>query len=226
MIGVFDSGVGGIASYKELRTLLPRADMIFLADRNGAPYGTKKRNELISLVKKDIERLYSLGCQKILMACCTASTVYGELDQAEKKICIPIIAPAARVAAKYKRVAVIATERTVESRAFENEISKISSHSVFWSKALTELVSLVEGGLRDGCVTEHGKNYLDSVAQEIRAFSPDALILGCTHFSHVENELKARLSTTAIVNPAKEGARMLATLPDASREENGRNIYI
>ena len=184
------------------------------------------KDELIALVKKDVERLSSIGCQKILMACCTASTIHSELDERERRLCLPIITPAAKIAAKFKRVAIIATERTVKSRAFENEIIKISSDSVFCSFALTELVSLVEHGLGDDAVTERGKIYLDRVAKEIRAFSPDALILGCTHFSHVENELRKRLQSVILINPAKEGARALATTYEIKREENGRNIYV
>ena len=74
MLGVFDSGVGGLAALRELRRLLPFEDMIYLADKENAPYGTKTEDELVALVREDVKRLRELGAEKILMACCTAST--------------------------------------------------------------------------------------------------------------------------------------------------------
>ena len=61
MIGIFDSGVGGLAAYKEVRRLAPQADIVYLADRKNAPYGTKGREELIKLVNKDVSRLREMG---------------------------------------------------------------------------------------------------------------------------------------------------------------------
>ena len=84
MIGIFDSGVGGLNAFYEVRRGLPYADIAYLADRANAPYGTKPKDELISLVKNDIKRLRELGCRLILIACCTASTVYPELSDDEK----------------------------------------------------------------------------------------------------------------------------------------------
>ena len=98
MIGVFDSGVGGMTAFDELRRLLPCEDMVYLADRSNAPYGTKSERELVFLVREDIRRLRELGCEKILVACCTASTVVSLLSEAERRICTPIILPTARAA--------------------------------------------------------------------------------------------------------------------------------
>ena len=118
MIGIFDSGVGGLSAYRELRLLLPRCDIIYLADRRNAPYGTKTKDELIKLVKHDILQLKNMGAEKILVACCTASTVVPHLDFEERRCVLPIIFPAARVAARLARVTVIATEHTARSSAF------------------------------------------------------------------------------------------------------------
>ena len=71
MIGIFDSGRGGIASLTVVKKLLPRVDIAYLADRKNAPYGTKSERELKLLVRRDIARLRELGAEKILIACCT-----------------------------------------------------------------------------------------------------------------------------------------------------------
>lgn len=226
MIGVFDSGVGGIASYTQLRALLPRADMVYLADRDNAPYGTKQKEEIIRLVKRNLSRLQALGCERILMACCTASSVYSSLTKEEQAICLPIITPAARIAARYKRVTVIATEHTVRSGAFQKEILSLSSTAEIHARALPELVTLVEGGLRDGCTSETGSKYLDEVSQEILTLGTDALVLGCTHFSRVEEEFKRRLPNVSVISPAKEGAIAMAHLLKGKEIGLGRDTYL
>ena len=78
MIGIFDSGAGGITVARELRRLVPLSDLCFFADRKNAPYGTKSEKELIPLVKRDAEILYDMGAERIIMACCTASTVHED----------------------------------------------------------------------------------------------------------------------------------------------------
>ena len=153
MIGVFDSGVGGLCAYYELRRLLPRQDIIYLADRKNAP------------------------------------CIYSLLDEGERQICLPIIKPAAVIASKYRRVLVIATERTVSLGAFGGEISALSDTKVK-EIAAQELVSLVEEGNRDGKINEKCVTIMQKIKKMAEDFSADALILGCTHFSHLENEFK------------------------------------
>ena len=122
MIGVFDSGVGGLCAYRQVRMMLPREDMIYLADRRNSPYGTKTPEEIIHLTKKNIKRLRERGADKILIACCSASSIYGMLDTEEQEISTPIITPAVKAALGYKKIAVIATRHTALSGAFGKEI--------------------------------------------------------------------------------------------------------
>ena len=95
MIGVFDSGVGGFLAVRHLRALLPRADILCLADRKNAPYGTKERKEIINFAERNIERLFKLGANRILIACCTASSAHRALTQRAQDISVPIIRPTA-----------------------------------------------------------------------------------------------------------------------------------
>lgn len=224
MIGIFDSGVGGFCALREIRRLLPREDIVYLADRKNAPYGTKSEDEIICLTKADIKRLCAYGVKKILIACCTASSVYASLDRWEREISLPIIKPAAQKAASGKRIAVIATERTVKSAVFSKEISKISSAQVVELPA-QRLVALVEGGCRDGRINEECERELCRIADFTKEIEADRLILGCTHFSHLEKELQERCGIKT-VSPAREGAIALANMITKSRTECGRSIYI
>lgn len=229
MTGIFDSGVGGFNALYELRRLLPREDIIYLADVKNAPYGTKTEDELIRLVKEDIRRLHGLGCERILIACCTASTVWYELSELERKITIPIIAPSATLAAsRGGKITVIATERTVRTKAFSREIIKISNSVSVTELSAQGLVALVECGNRDGNTDGECAAMLDEIAEEARSNGSSALILGCTHFSHLKRELAARLPNVEIINPAEIGARYLLEKygNEAFRRERGRTVYI
>lgn len=210
MIGIFDSGVGGLCAFLELRRILPREEMIYLSDRRNAPYGTKTKDELIALTRKDIKRLADMGADKILIACCTASTLWNELDDGEKEITVPIIAPAARIAALGKRVLVIATEHTVSTGAFGREIRLACPECEVFEMARQRLVGLIESGCRDGRVGRECLAELDEISGFAREFHADTLVLGCTHFSHLEGTLGDRLPGVRIVSPAREGAREIA----------------
>ena len=227
MTGIFDSGVGGLAAYFELRSLLPREDIIYLADRKNAPYGTKTKDEIVNLTKKDIRRLLDMGACEILIACCTASTVYSELDERERSVATPIIAPAARVAARNRRIAVIATEHTVRSGAFGSEIRRLSPECEVFERAEQDLVALIEAGSRDGRLTAECIAKAREIAEWTHKIRADALVLGCTHFSHIESTLERLTRGAKIINPAKEGAREIAKKIKERRHsrESGRTVY-
>lgn len=225
MLGVFDSGVGGYCAVYELRARLPRADILYLADRKNAPYGTKNRPELIRLVTEDIRRLADRGAEKILIACCTASTVWDSLDGWARDISIPIIRPAAEAAARLAGagVAVIATEATVRCGAFKNELSAVSGIAVTELSA-QPLVTLVEGGARDGHITRDDMTVISEIAEKIKGTRADTLILGCTHFSHLEKTLAA-LTKMQTVSPARVGAGLLSR-ECGNTDGRGRIIYL
>ena len=84
MIGVFDSGVGGLCAYEQLKELLPNEKIFYLKDTENAPYGTKTKSEVLTFTKKNIRTLCELGAERILIACCTASGLWSELSEEEK----------------------------------------------------------------------------------------------------------------------------------------------
>lgn len=227
MIGVFDSGVGGLSSYRELKRLLPSEDLIYLADRRNAPYGTKDRDTVLKYTRNNIKALRKRGAEHILIACCTASSVFPLLEPEERRQVTPIILPAADAALTHgKRVAVIATEQTVSSHAFrEAALAKNPDAKVF-ELPTQILVSLVELGARDGELLPREGDLLDKIAGELWTYKPDSLILGCTHFSSLGKELEARLPGVAIIDAAVIGARALvAEISDTSTGGKGITTY-
>lgn len=226
MIGVFDSGVGGLTALAELRRLLPRTDMIYLADREHAPYGTKSEEEILSLAESCIKRLITAGAEKILIACCTASTLHSRLTEGARRITTPIIAPAARAAQRVSRgkIAVIATEATVRSHAFRRELLSIGECEVT-EHATQELVAMVESGASDqNPLSNEEKSRLARLLEPIEASRADTLILGCTHFPHLRGHIAAMLPCVKLISPSREGALEIAR--STEDRGGGRTIFL
>lgn len=227
MIGLFDSGAGGLATLAELRALCPSADICFFADRENAPYGTKDRDTLVRLVRRDIEILRSAGADKILMACCTASTVYPLLNRAERDIAVPIIAPAARAAAratKNGKVGVISTRATHRSGAFGRALRAVSPSLSVTEWEAQELVALIEGGVSDEDSTPAARAKIARLVAPAIDAGIDTLILGCTHFPRVGGIIASCLPSVTLVSSAREGALEIAKSSDT--DGCGATIYL
>lgn len=227
MIGIFDSGAGGLNALRELRRLLPEADIVFFADRENAPYGTKAPDTLVRLVERDIEILKNSGAEKILMACCTASTVYHKLKEESRRICVPIIEPTVKRAlkvSKNKKIGVIATERTVASKAFSKAILSRGTNAEVFEVAAQKIVAIVENGSRDGRLTRDEKRIISEALLPLVDTGIDTLILGCTHFPHLRCEIAGLLPGVELIDSAKEGAFEISK--KASPEGFGKTLFL
>ncbi len=228
MTGVFDSGVGGLCAFRILRRLLPRENLVFLRDRKNCPYGEKTRTEIIEIATANIRALTALGCEQVLIACCTASTVYDLLPEWARRAAIPITAPTVMRASELTRcgrVGVIATEATVRSHAFQDMPYGITVYEA----AAQPLVSIIEGGECDGNITDGTEKYLKEILAPLMEKGVDTLILGCTHFHALRGEIERILSegTKRIitVSSAEVGAEAAASAIGKGRE-GGRTVYI
>lgn len=224
MLGIFDSGRGAEAVLSRVRALYPTSDICVLEDRENAPYGTKSREELLPIVKSNIGKLITAGASRVLIGCCTASTVYGELGRIEKQISIPIIAPTASLAAtatKNGKIGVIATEATVRSGVFTREIRKLSRTVTVYERAAQKLVGLVEGLKADG-VTDGDKALVAEVLSDFHCTDIDTLVLGCTHFPHLSKVIKELLPDVKLVSCAEAAALWLSPLPQST----GKTVFL
>lgn len=227
MIGVFDSGAGGLTAVAELRRLAPSLDICFLQDRKNSPYGTKSQRELIRLVKKDINRLALAGAETILMACCTASTVYSALPSAMRDISHPIIDPTVKEAARVTiggRIGVIATEATVRSGAFTEKLLAYPSVKEVVEIPTQRLVSLVDGGITDQNITREARDEILGLLTPLRDRKIDTLILGCTHFPHLRLTIGGMLPGVRLVSSSKEGAKEI--IKNISLFGTGKTVYL
>ena len=208
MIGLIDSGMGGINAHRELHKLLPEESLLLLTDYAAAPYGTKSREALIEIAEENIARFRRFGAERVLIACCTLSSLFSELSKEAREIAIPIIAPtaeAATAASPAGRVAVIATEATVRSHAFKEALGDACALEMPASK----LVGICEAGGGSHPDAKREIALLTAAAAESGA---DTLILGCTHFHTLLKEfvrVGEKAGITKIISSAREGAREL-----------------
>ena len=211
MLALFDSGRGGLNTVAYLNESNDGSDLIYLIDGNNAPYGIRTENEIIGITSENIRRLQYMGAERVLIACCTASTVHRLLPKEYRSVSIPIIdaiAKEAKTVTRTGRIGVIATERTVSSGAFQRALKGYSVDAL----PLSELVPLIDGGLSDTTVTEPDTDMLSGMLKPILKGNIDTLILGCTHFPAVKETIRKITSSYGdirLIDSARVGADTL-----------------
>lgn len=216
MIGIFDSGVGGLTALRELRRLRPDLDVIYYADTAHLPYGTRSHGDVTRLVRRALARLTALGAEGVLVACGTASSV--ALPHLGGEVKVPlwgVVAPAAEAAwrhSKSKRIGILATEATIRTRAFEKAVAACGS-ALTVARACPLLVSLAEYGFTaptDPVAQAAVAHYLAPLARA----KVDSIILGCTHFPLLAGAISRYLPHARLIGAGEESAAALcATHP-------------
>ena len=206
MIGVFDSGVGGLSVLKEVLYQLPHEDIIYLADTARLPYGNKSPEEIIKINQEIIPFLISRGAKLVIIACGTSSAIaYPALKDLYPVEMINLIGPGSQAAVKSShngQIGLIATQGTVNSGAYQEAITAISPNSTVIAQACPLFVPLIEGGHLDSDETRKiAKGYLKPILDA----KADTLILGCTHYPHLAPLLKQLVGPrVTLVDPAIE----------------------
>ena len=233
LIGVFDSGVGGLSILDEALRQLPEHDYIYLADSINAPYGEKSSIWIAARSLTLCQYLADQGCQAIVVACNTATA------EAIKQIrvalpAIPIIGvepgikPAAMQSVK-GIVGVLATQATLNSDKFNALLATLPSHCQFIKQAGAGLVPLIEAGKADSAQTlkllaKHLKPILDAGA--------DTLVLGCTHYPFLGKAIRQLLgdsitlidTSDAVVRQLKHQLELSEQLVQSN--EKGRVTFV
>jgi glutamate racemase len=182
-IAVFDSGIGGLTVYRELKRRLPGENFIYLGDTARVPYGTKSADTIVKYSLQNAEFLVSLGIKMLVVACNTASSYAMEalVDRFDMPI-IGVIPSGVRRALKLTasgRIGVIATESTVQSGSYQRLLAETRPDVEVTARACPLFVPLVEEGWLDHSVTRQvSEVYLRPLAER----EVDTLILGCTHY--------------------------------------------
>ena len=210
MIGIFDSGVGGLTVVKEIFKYLPDYQIIYFGDTARLPYGTKGAGFVKRYSQKIVEWLIKKDARLIVIACHTSSSWASEsLKKQFKRVPIfEMITSAAEEvlnSTKNKKIGIIGTPGTIKSKSFEKKLLKLDPKLKIYSKACPLFVPLVEEGWVDKKITkEIVKEYLEP----LKAKKIDTLVLACTHYPLLKKAIKKVMgSNVKIVNPAESVAK-------------------
>ncbi|MEH1007312.1 MULTISPECIES: glutamate racemase [unclassified Winogradskyella] len=184
-IGIFDSGIGGTSIFKEIYTLLPNENYIYLADSKNAPYGNKTSQDILKLSIKNTEYLISKGCKIIIVACNTATT--NAISYLRKNYSIPFIGiePAIKPAAlntKTKVIGILATKGTLSSQLFHQTTDLYTNGIKVIEQVGEGIVPLIESGKLDSIEMQV---LLEAYLKPMLEQNIDYLVLGCTHYPYL-----------------------------------------
>ena len=191
-IGIFDSGVGGLTVAKEIKKLMPHEDFIYFGDTVHLPYGEKSREAIVGYAEKITQFLLDNNCKAVVMACNSATA--NALQEVKELVAgrVPVIDVINPVAEKvafeiHQNVGVIATKATVNSGLYRKSIRKLNKFINVSELATPLLVPAIEEGFINHPIT-HAiiYNYLS----DRRLKDIETLILGCTHYPLVIDEIK------------------------------------
>jgi glutamate racemase len=188
-IGLFDSGIGGTSIWKEIHTLLPHENTLYLADSKNAPYGQRSKEEIVELSFKNTRFLLDNGAKIIVVACNTATT--NAIKELRAAFDVPFIGiePAIKPAAintQTGSIGILATKGTLSSELFAQKVSGFSGVNII-EQVGYNLVALIEDGkLNSPEIKELLKTYLTPMI-EARI---DYLVLGCSHYPYLVPQIR------------------------------------
>ena len=205
-IGIFDSGLGGLTVLKEIRKILPNEEIFYFGDTARVPYGEKTRDLIIRYSKEITNFLLTKNISALVVACNTATAL--AIEELKKNYDIPIIGVidagvrSALSVTKTNEIGIVGTKATINSEKYKLEIHKRNKDIVVYQKACPLFVPIVEEGLLEGEIVENViKHYLVDFDEKI-----DTLVLGCTHYPLLKDEIQKLYPHLKIVDPAMETA--------------------
>ena len=202
-IGVFDSGVGGLSVVKEIKNILPQENIVYFGDTARIPYGNKSIDTINNYTNETVDFLLRKKVKAIVIACNTISAVAKDtvLNKAKGIPVIDVISSCSiDIANKFNNIAIIATNATIKSKAYENYIHKLNPKVEIFTTACPLLVPMIEEGFLDhlalDLIVEHYLNYFK--------FKPiECLILGCTHYPFIINSIAKYIDKKVLIyNPS------------------------
>ncbi len=227
-IGIFDSGVGGLTVFKEIRKQFPKEDIVYFGDTARVPYGPKSYTTVSAYSIQNARFLLQRGAKIIVIACNTSSSV--ALKQLQDSLTVPVIGviePGAKSAVSTTRngkIGIIGTEGTIRSKAYSSEISNLKKDCRVFSQACPLFVPLAEEGWEDHPVTILTiKEYLKPLLDE----EIDTLVLGCTHYPILKESIQKVVGDNIVLIDSAEAVtqQLYEILPDKENEGTGEDHF-
>lgn len=191
-IGIFDSGIGGLTVAHKVKELMPHESMVYFGDIAHLPYGDKSAAAIQAYSIKVTDVLLQQGCKLILIACNSASSAAFDLVReyvGSKAKVFNVIDPVVEyVAQNYskQKVGLIGTKQTINSNVYESKLKQLNSSIELKSMATPLLVPMIEEGFFENRISH---DIIDTYLNQTDLAGIEALILGCTHYPLIKNEI-------------------------------------
>jgi glutamate racemase len=223
MIGIFDSGVGGLTVLGEIRRLLPSADLAYVADHAAAPYGTRTLEEVEGRSRLMTYWLRQEGCHVITLACNTASAAaLHPLRRDHPDLAFVGMEPAVKPAVRMTgtgRVGVVATAATFQGELFASVVDRFATGVEVVTAACPRWVELVEAGMISGGEAERE---VRRCLEPMMELGIDVLVLACTHYSALAGVISGVLGPSVrVVDPSPAVARQTVRVASARGCQEG-----
>ncbi len=223
ILGIFDSGLGGLTVLRAVRALLPGEDIVYYADQAHVPYGDRTPDELVQLLAHNVAYLEACGVDAIVMGCNTSCAIAASRGWPATSVPIlDLIAAAADDVANSgaRRIGVVGTLATVRSGAYGRAILQRDAAIVVEEVAAPALVPLVESGLLSGPIVHK------AVADVCARFSGplDVLVLACTHYPLLDAHFVAALGDVRRIDPAQAQGRRTAAIMQQQRARGHAHV--
>lgn len=220
-VGVMDSGLGGLSVLRAIRARLPHENVIYAADSGNAPWGDRTPEFIAQRCEAMCSFLIGQGAKAVVLACNTATAVAAELLRS--RFTVPVIGtePAVKPAAqksRAKKVGVIATTRTIQSRRYQSLLTRFAAGTEVFSLATPGLMECVECGAFN---TESTRSLIAHYLKPMIREGIDTLVLGCTHYPFLDEALREVLGNSVeIIEP---GPAIAAVTESRLRQINALN---
>ena len=216
-IGIYDSGLGGLTVWREVRKLLPEESLLYLGDGKNCPYGSRPRTEVQALADAAVGRLVAEGCKLVVVACNTATAAAIDFLRA-KYDTLPIVGmePAVKPACLHTRsgvVGVLATERSLDGDLFHRTAARYGRDVTVIAEPGRGFVELVENDLE---ATPEAERTVAAAMEGMLARGADQIVLGCTHYPFLMDAIRRATAgrDVTVIDPSPAVARRTAELLD------------
>ena len=212
-IGIFDSGIGGMSVYRKIRELLPAESILYFADQDNMPYGSKDLGEVFRYAQRITGYLLERGCKLVVIACNTAcAAALHPLRRLYPEVLFVGMEPAVKPAAEQTRsgvVGVLATEGTFKGDPYAGVVKRFAQGVKILEQPCTGLAEAIERGEEIACIRKMLRQWLEPLQQQ----GVDQLALACTHYPLIiEHIIEIAGEGINVIDPASAIARRVAAL--------------
>lgn len=225
MIGVFDSGIGGLTVVKQIRNVLPALSITYLGDTAHLPYGSKSKEAIRKFSIRNTRFLVDRGAEMIIVAChSSASVAQPELRRMFDVPIFTVVEAGARAVAKVRpvKVGVIGTVATIESGSYIQYMRREGVKAEIIARSCPLMVSIVEEGLTEGDIA---RGIVEHYLADLRDLGIGMLLLGCTHFPMLIPVISEVLPDVELIDPGHELAKEIVEQGPAL-DKGSLSIYL